>query len=211
VIDFSYKVKGQWSVLDKELVMPLVQIGRWWATQVRNRISSTGQGARGAFSPYASSGDARHWVRPGLPQPRSSQYKILEGPFIGWSVYPSYDEYLRLLGRRGRPKTFRQSGRRWARLRVTAVSPAHVQIRFMGSVDGMRVERLMRQLLGPERQGLLTPTSEEWAHMQRMLRESIRAQIFEAAEVAADAFSVRRSAALAQGRAAKVVRRMTAL
>lgn len=211
-VAFKYHLrKGAWTALDIDVAAPMLEIGLLYADMVRSRVSETGMGARGPYSPYAAHGDGRHWVRPGQPQPQAFKYQILTGPFKGWAVYPSYDFFLTISRKKGKPKTYKRDGRFWAGLTVTMMSPIHTRIHFLGSSkSGLRHRDLARVLLGPERQGLLVPTAEEWQRLNALFAERISDQIFSAASTAAEAQSLRVATARTGSRLNRLVTRLGA-
>lgn len=212
MIKITYHKKGSWTVLERKLALPLAEISLWWAETVRTRVGSTGIGSRGPFRAYVSRGKKPLWVPPGKPHPLAEQFEVKVGPYKGWAKYPNYKTYLQLSRKFGSPRTFLESGDLWDSLRVQMVSAHHAQIKFTGSnKNGLRRDRLLRELLRWETQGLLAVTPAEWAAIGRMLRERCGELWFEAARVAGDTMAIRRATAMAQGRAAKVVRRLSAV
>jgi hypothetical protein len=192
MIEVRTQIAGRLTELERELTVPVRAIGEWLAQAIATRMQK-GIGPFGPTKPYAGT-DGRVWVPPRGLQPDGDKYRVTEGPWRGWAIYPDWDTYRGLTGR-GKHREYKATGHLWERaLTVYQMSPRHVRIHFTGKhPSGKKPADIARLASRDEPGGLLTPSQSELATVQQMAEGALSEQLLGAIGSAEASFQARKT------------------
>lgn len=196
--DIQYKVNSKLDALSQALVLPLADIAKDLAVQIRARVMSgmdpemrawtllgrqrmgSGRGQRNANG--STNYQQRWWVKPTEPQPAGYIFRVSDTAkdFQGWAVYQDYETYLRLQPNGGR-RDWYKTGTFWRSVAVRPQSANRVKVLATGSRKTGK-KRIANRDIGyfagkHERFGVLTYSDAERAFAVRMAKMSIDEQL----------------------------------
>ena len=134
----SLENRPEWDKAAMKRVLPLIQIARMLAAEVRARVVSESRDAAGnKFGAYAGAKTEAYvfWVPTTLPQPQGGRLTHVAVTKSGMVAYGSSLEYHKQLTGASY-KNFTLTGKMWRSLRVRAMSPSRVIVSFYGSSQG---------------------------------------------------------------------------
>ena len=183
-------VKGMNKLTDieRDLVVPLVDIAKSIRDQMRVRIRGGLDANRNNFLPLGANstdkpGDSLWWVPPDQPQPAGWLADPKSGKWVGWKGYASYRDYI---ARTGDRRTFFRTGGLLEALAIKVQSVTAVRLYFQGSraktyQDGRTTRTNYRDIAYfnsfRESNALLAPSSGELTNSLQILEDSVAQQV----------------------------------
>jgi len=190
--DIGVKTNNRLSEAAKRLVVPLQDLGKALAVQIRNRVGDGRDPEGNAFTPLGSKrggmfgkspGKNREWwVSPKDPQPAGWMFIIpmTARRFGGYAVYRDYDTFLSFSDG-GNRRDFYKSGQYWASIRVRPQSVNRIKVISSGSrmVNGKRIKNRDIAYFAAvnEKFGPLTYSDEERRFAVAYVKSSIDEQM----------------------------------
>lgn len=196
--DIRFAVNNKLDALSQRLVLPVAEIGKQIAVQIRNRVlegldplnqpwtplgrqrMGSGRGQRNADG--SANYRQRWWVKPTEPQPPGYLFRVADNAkdFQGWAVYEDYQTYLRLQPN-GERRDWYKTGTFWRSIAVRPQSANRVKVIATGSRKTGK-KRIQNRDIGffagrRERFGVLTYSDAERLFAQRMVKASIDEQM----------------------------------
>jgi hypothetical protein len=186
------KYHNAFTEADKRLTMPLVEVTRYLAVSIRDRVSGSGRGPDGApWSAYPEGGKGKgwHWVeaseRAGSGVIRKRNGEVLKpesGPHAGMMAYESYAAYKRTSAGRG-GRNFKLTGQMWQSLRVRAMSLVRVRAAFSGGRERTKGDekaptnvKVAKWANRKERASILQPSQREIIRGGKILHRLVSKQ-----------------------------------
>lgn len=196
--DIGYRVNSKLDALSQALVLPLADIAKELAVQIRARVMSgmdpemrpwtplgrqrMGSGRGQANADGSANYRQRWWVKPTEPQPAGYIFRVPDTArdFQGWAVYQDYETYLRLQPN-GDRRDWYKTGTFWRSIAVRPQSVDRVKVIATGSRKTGK-KRIANRDIGylagkRERFGVLTYSDAERAFAVRMAKMSIDEQM----------------------------------